>query len=1031
MPSLRTDRATPAAQQAHAGADDADGPSLSRLRHAIDHAAHLLPAQGPITVFIHHNTLHALEDLPFDEAVQRGGKIFGCEPYLSEDRYRQELLRGRIRFAGLDAVLREDLAGRGGETIAGLCTRLELRQAMLQYPLRVAPAEELRWYIAETDALRRVRPEASAAVRAELIAETRHWVMRDLRGHDETAPPWVKRLFDHFHESAIEAWGEGVWEEFTLRALWEVCCDGVRGVPPPASDAALPVRHRDLLLRAAGVDTDLPVNEVLTRFCAAFLDQGVGHWQLPGRDKGLYQAFCSLYRMPGRRPTRWLAGLHRELARLQDGHVGALQSARESLELLGVPESDWDEFLSATLLALRGWAGMVWHLEERGDRVAHPVPEGSLIDYVAVRLVLERLALDAAAREALPGYEGPLAGLRAAARRRLPAKRLPGVEERAFVVFQLAQVLGWTPSELHRLGAANWAALFAEIEVFSGLERRRVFHKAYERRFNTRSLDALALHRPFRPTWAGRPRFQVITCLDEREESFRRHLEEAAPDCETFSTAGFYGIAMYYRGAADAHFVPLCPIVIKPGHWVQEQLLNGEAAAKLQRTRARKALGEATHRFHVGSRSFAVGAVLTASLGVLATIPLILRVLFPRLAADFSRRINRFVHAPGKTRLKLERDGSAPGPEEAGQGYTVEEMINIAEGVLRETGLTKGLARLVVTLGHGSHSMNNPHESAHDCGACGGAVGGPNGRAIAQILNDRRVREGLARRGLAIPEDTVFVGGLHNTCNEYVKLADLDRVPESHRALLAEVENDIEEALSRNAHERARRFESAPLSLSSEGARQHMDARAEDLAQVRPEWGHATNALCLVGRRERTRGLYLDRRAFLTSYDPKQDDAECGTLARILAAAFPVCAGISLEYYFGHVDPSGYGCGTKLPHNIASLLGVMDGAASDLRTGLPWQMVEIHEPMRLLFVIETTPAAMLGIMARNKGIETLCRNGWVHLAVQDPDSQEIQVFEGGAFRPYRPQADRLPRAASSRDWYRGWRYHLEYAEIGS
>jgi uncharacterized protein len=222
---------------------------------------------------------------------------------------------------------------------------------------------------------------------------------------------------------------------------------------------------------------------------------------------------------------------------------------------------------------------------------------------------------------------------------------------------------------------------------------------------------------------------------------------------------------------------------------------------------------------------------------------------------------------------------------------------------------------------------------------------------------------------------------------------------------------------------------SAPLTMSFSAARQHVEERAEDLAQTRPELGHATNAITIVGRRQRTRGLFLDRRAFLTSYDPTQDDAESTILTRLLQAVYPVCSGINLEYYFSHVDNVGFGAGTKLPHNLASLLGVMDGAASDLRTGLPWQMVEIHEPVRSLFIIETTPEAMLRIMERNEMIRRISRNGWIQLAVLHPESRAISVFQDGTFRPYQPQASVLPRAACSADWYRGWRDHLEFAEI--
>jgi uncharacterized protein YbcC (UPF0753/DUF2309 family) len=521
-----------------------------------------------------------------------------------------------------------------------------------------------------------------------------------------------------------------------------------------------------------------------------------------------------------------------------------------------------------------------------------------------------------------------------------------------------------------------------------------------------------------------------MCCLDEREESFRRHLEEIAPDVETFGAAGFYGVPMYYRGAADAHYVPLCPIVIKPQHWVEEDVVYTLDEVHSSRAKARRALGMASHQMHVGSRTFAGGALLTAGLGALASIPLVARVLFPRLTSQIRRIVSRIVEPPPNTRLELERSQQPPGPEAGHVGYTLDEMTNLGERLLRDIGLTSSFARLVIILGHGSNSLNNPHNSAYNCGACGGGCGGPNARGLAQILSDVRVRERLKARGLAIPDDTIFLGGWHNTCNDSITYFDLDRLPKSHKQEFDRVRRELEETCDRNAHERCRRFISAPLNMSFPAARRHVEARSEDLAQTRPECGHATNALCIVSRRSRTRGLYLDRRAFLTTYDPTQDDADGFTLTRLLSAAVPVCAGINLEYYFSYVDNVGYGCGTKLPHNVTSLLGIMDGAASDLRPGLPWQMVEIHDPVRLLFIIETTPEIMTRIMDRNPGIGKLCRNGWVQVALLSPDSSQIHVLKGDRFEPYRPESTELPKVANSVDWYRGWREHLGYAFIG-
>ncbi len=429
------------------------------LRDAIEHAAHLLPAQGPITVFIHHNTLHAFEDLSFDRALQRGAEIFGCEPYLPESSYRAALVAGRIRADDLWAVLEDDLGIKAVDGIARLVSRIDLRLAMLQYPLRTGPAEELSWFVAMTDALRRVSPLASVAAKQQLIAETRRWVMRDLRGRNgangaRRQYDWVNELFEKFGESKVESWDAETWEAVALEALWHVCREGVKTVPEFKDAPSIPLRHRNLLLQVTGTDSDLQVNPILIRLSAAFVDQGMAHWVLPDREKGFFQAFASLYRKRIS-PEPWLRRLGREVARLQDAHTSALESILESLAALGVPTVEWSEFIEETLLSLRGWAGIIQQIETRGDRVPHAIPADTLTDFLAVRLLLERFALTETSKNTLD-YTGPLASLRDELRKRLPPSATSSKDQRAFSVFHLAQVLGWPPDRLLRRTAGEW-----------------------------------------------------------------------------------------------------------------------------------------------------------------------------------------------------------------------------------------------------------------------------------------------------------------------------------------------------------------------------------------------------------------------------------------------------------------------------------------------------------------------------------------------------------------------------------------------
>ncbi len=1008
------------------------------LENAIAHAAHLLPAQGPINVFVHHNTLHALEELRFLEAVSEASRVFGCHPFLSEPEYRAELDAGNFGLADIEAVLIEDLQDRDDDLIATLGTRFALRFAMLQHPVHAAPVAEMEWLIAETDALRKFRSETDSVVRDRMVRMTRRWVLAAASSHyqgiESQAAAAMREIIGETRGSDPATWESSEWEACTLQLLWRAGQLGVARFSGSLGVEEPPIRHRDFLHEATGVDSDFCVNDLLVRYCAAFLDQGFSQWELPMRDRGFYQVFLELYAGTEWSPNEGLRGLGAELSRLRDNRTSPLDSISESLEILGVTSEEMDSFLAATFLTLRGWAGMIHQVETRGDRVPHGVQVGTLVEFLAVRLILERMALtNLALQTSVPSL--PLSSLRS--RLSYAAKHARHSEiSRAFSVFQIAQIRGWTPESLFDLTQTNWASVVDEIESFGSYERRRVFQLAFERAYREKVLNAFTVHT--RKYWlpkfsngsakASRPSFQILCCLDDREESFRRHFEEIDPQCETLGTPGFFAVPMYYRGASDAHFVPLCPIIIKPEHYVAETVHDDLQDLHGRRSRFRRVIGKQAHALHTTSRSF-VGGLAMAILGPLASIPLVARVLFPRAAASMRRAAGRIIASPDATQLTLERSGGEPGKSQSQLGFTVTEMANSVERMLRDIGLTSNLSRLVVIVGHGSSSLNNPHESAYNCGACGGGRGGPNARAVAAMANEPRVRALLAERGLHLPDDTVFLGAYHNTCDDSVVFAERERLPATHLPDLEHVTQVIDQARERNAHERCRRFASASLSLSSAGALRHVEERSEDLSQTRPEYNHATNAICTVGRRSRTRGLYLDRRSFLVSYDPRQDDDEQSILTRILSAVVPVCGGINLEYYFSRVDVAGYGCGSKLPHNVTSLVGVMDGAASDLRTGLSAQMVEIHDPVRLLFVVETNPEAFLRIMDRVPVIRRLCGNGWVQVATLSPESDEIFLLKEDRFERFQSTLEELPTVANSVEWYRGWRTNLDFAHV--
>jgi uncharacterized protein YbcC (UPF0753/DUF2309 family) len=391
-------------------------------------------------------------------------------------------------------------------------------------------------------------------------------------------------------------------------------------------------------------------------------------------------------------------------------------------------------------------------------------------------------------------------------------------------------------------------------------------------------------------------------------------------------------------------------------------------------------------------------------------------VWFPRKRQD---HVHAFAHMAIDGRLELLAANPPAFQGRLKVGFSPHEMADRVEALLRGIGwksagnAAEGGQEWVLVLGHGSSSANNPHHAAYDCGACSGRPGGVNARVFAAMANRSDVRTLLAERGLVIGAGVCFIGALHDTASDDIRLYDVGDWPLGALSGKEALESALATALDRNAEERARRFATLRNPGPAAAIRQSVAARSRSYAEPRPELGHGSNAVCIIGRRERFRSLFLDRRAFHQSYDPTQDPD--GQLLKAVFAPLPVvCGGINLEYYFSRMDSSGLGAGTKLSHHVIGLFGVAHSADGDLRPGLPLQMVEIHDPIRLLMVIEHAPEVILGVLAQLPHQKQLMDGEWIRLYAAPPGGGMFRYTRHG-FVPYEPHqvVAQVPRLPSS------------------
>jgi uncharacterized protein YbcC (UPF0753/DUF2309 family) len=621
------------------------------------------------------------------------------------------------------------------------------------------------------------------------------------------------------------------------------------------------------------------------------------------------------------------------------------QAIAWAVQQLGVHNEAIERYLHASLLSIGGWAAWAryrrWQAELDGEQ------DDAIVDLLAIRVMWDVLLYQEKSTPALV----------ARWREMLAASMRP-------------------PSSKRQAAAEIDRIMLNAMEI--GFQRSVIAS------LNTTTEDSK------RTEFSVRPSVQAAFCIDVRSEVFRRSFETVAVGSQTLGFAGFFGIFIEYVPLGADTGCSHVPVIFNPAYRIHERV-KGDEQANMQlsgKRRERIGLSKVWKGFKLSASScfsFVEAAGLMYAPKLLSDSFGWSRPTPDPLAQGLDKAARDEI---GPTLQALSRETSRP--NNTVSGIPEADRVDHAERILRAMTMTENFARLVLLSGHGSTTVNNPHATSLDCGACAGQTGEASARVVAALLNDPHVRTGLGQRGIDIPQDTWFLAGLHDTTTDDVRLFDTDAVPEALSQDLLQLRQWLEQAGDLTRMQRAALLGTAGLPDRAVAA--DVRRRSNDWSQVRPEWALANNAAFIAAPRERTFGNDLGGRAFLHEYR-WPTDKDFKVLELIMTAPMVVANWINMQYYGSVVDNETFGSGNKVLHNIVGgAIGVLEGNGGDLRTGLPMQSLHngkhwVHEPLRLSVFIEAPTSAMDDIIVRHELVRELVENHWLHLFSIDDDGR--------------------------------------------
>jgi uncharacterized protein len=251
------------------------------------------------------------------------------------------------------------------------------------------------------------------------------------------------------------------------------------------------------------------ITEEVSKWCAAYFDEGQSAWRMPWKKLPLFAAWRQAALIDATPELMGFTGFRKNVSSLPESTTEAVSTM---LEMLGIQPEHAENYLHRLLMTLPGWSSYVQYRVR--DKAMHGTHDESLLDLLAVRLVFET--------QLMKQFE-----------MKVPSFAEEATVDKEQLLWHAALEIGFQRELCAKIVSKD------SKDVSATKDRRAV---------------------------------QAVFCIDVRSEVMRRSLEASSLEIETLGFAGFFGMPIEYVPFGQRHGSSQVPVLFSPKYRVREHL---------------------------------------------------------------------------------------------------------------------------------------------------------------------------------------------------------------------------------------------------------------------------------------------------------------------------------------------------------------------------------------------------------------------------------------------------------------------------